>query len=225
MGGRSDLRAIRTIVSKLTPQRVAILRGSGNLSMEEMNSITKSLCDSGVETWTPGFLETVQFIATTEKVKLLIPQILMSGSIAPLHEVDDASGGDQSTKCSVIVIPSECKYFEVKNKSSDGIRAAKVQLKAEAFVTVPTPRLTTNVEYSSSGAVSVGEVLLETLKQRLEDSGISVQYMLGRKGGMLLCDNVVVIRKENENDFIIEGASCRALTAARKALYDCYTFL
>jgi hypothetical protein len=186
-----------------------------------MQSTARSLCDSGVDAWSPGCMETVQFVATAEKVKLLIPQVLMSGSVAALHEVRDAaSNGAQSSACSIVVIPSECKYFEVRNKSSDGIRAARVQLKAGEAAAAESVQ-----DAAPSGAVSVGEVLLETLKQRLEDAGVSVQYKLGKKGGMLLCDNAVVIRKENENDFIIEGASCRALTAARKALYDCYTFL
>lgn len=224
LGGRSDLRAIKTIVSKLAPQRVALLRGSGNASTEEIQSASKALCDSGVEAWAPELMETLKITATTEKVKLLIPQILMSGSALNVNEVNDAVDRDQSSHCSVVVLPPDWKYFEVRNKSSDGIRAAKVLPKSSYEAPVEaTQRLST--VGASPGAVSVGEVLLETLKQRLENNGVSVQYMLGRRGGMLLCDNAVVIRKENENDFIIEGSSCRALTAARKALYDCYTFL
>lgn len=69
------------------------------------------------------------------------------------------------------------------------------------------------------GTISVGEVQLKTLKEALESAGMSVEYRLGTSGSMLVCANQVVIRKDGENDFVIEGPANIAYYEARKILY------
>ena len=69
------------------------------------------------------------------------------------------------------------------------------------------------------GAISVGEVQLKSLKEALESAGMAVEYKLGITGSMLVCTNQVVIRKDGENDFVIEGPPNIAYYEARKILY------
>jgi hypothetical protein len=75
------------------------------------------------------------------------------------------------------------------------------------------------------GALSVGEVLLKTLQTELEKSGVSVEYKLIPGGAILLCAGQVIVRKENENDFIVEGPPCHAYFQTKNAIYRQFAFL
>lgn len=219
-GGRSDIRTLKTIINELTPQHVAILQGSGNISIADRKILSESIAETGIKSKAPDVGEAVSYWTTIEKVKLMIPQTLTSISVGVARDVETSQKASDF-RCTAALIPFNSKFIEVNNKSSDGIRAAKVISK-----TIDTSPSDYSDEHSVSlGAISAGEVLLETIKQRLEAAGVFVEYKLGRKGGMLLCDNVVVVRKENENDVVIEGGQSVALDAARRALYDSYTIL
>lgn len=75
------------------------------------------------------------------------------------------------------------------------------------------------------GAVSVGEVLLKTLQNELEKSGVSVEYKLIPGGAILLCAGQVIVRKENENDFVVEGPPCQAYFQIKNAIYHQFAFI
>lgn len=75
------------------------------------------------------------------------------------------------------------------------------------------------------GAISVGEVLLKTLQTELEKSGVSVEYKLIPGGAILLCAGQVIVRKENENDFVVEGPPCQAYFQIKHAIYRQFAFL
>lgn len=214
MGGRSDSRAIKTLIHKLCPQRVVIMKGGGNVGTEDRQALAKSIRETGIEAWSPEENETVSFVAATEKIKLLIPQSVVMNSVSIEDDFGGAARKASNHRCTAALIHPCSKYKEIRSKVIDGIRTARIVVSSEGRRT------------SSFGPISVGEVLLETLKQRLELAGITVEYKLGRRGGMLICGNAVIIRKENENDFVIEGgAGTDTLAVARKALYEHYTFL
>jgi hypothetical protein len=75
------------------------------------------------------------------------------------------------------------------------------------------------------GAISVGEVLLKTLQAELEKSSVSVEYKLIPGGAILLCAGQVIVRKENENDFVVEGPPCQAYFQIKNAIYRQFAFL
>ena len=75
------------------------------------------------------------------------------------------------------------------------------------------------------GALSVGEVLLHSLKNIIEQYGVSVEFKLTERGAVLVCAGQVVIRKEGDHDFVLEGPPIPAYWEARKALYQHYAFI
>ena len=77
----------------------------------------------------------------------------------------------------------------------------------------------------SVGVVSVGEVLLNNLKQAIELTGVPVEVRLTEKGSVLVCGGQVLIRKDGDNDFVVEGPPSQAYWEARKALYQQYAFV
>jgi Cleavage and polyadenylation factor 2 C-terminal len=52
-----------------------------------------------------------------------------------------------------------------------------------------------------------------------------VEFRLTSAGGVLVCGGQVIIRKEGDNDFVIEGPPTQAYFEARKALYQQYAFV
>ena len=71
----------------------------------------------------------------------------------------------------------------------------------------------------------MGDVLLNNLKHQIEQSGVPVEFRLTSSGGVLICGSQVIVRKDRDNDFVIEGPPVHAYFAARKALYQQYAFV
>lgn len=74
------------------------------------------------------------------------------------------------------------------------------------------------------GAISLGEVTLNQLKQQLEAQGLKVDFNIGSQGGALVCNDQVVVRKEN-NDVVIEGPPVKAYFDTRRVVYQQFAFL
>lgn len=76
------------------------------------------------------------------------------------------------------------------------------------------------------GVVSVGEVQLNSLRLLIEAVGISVEVRNDvSKGAILICDDQVMIRKVNVNDYVIEGPPVPAYYEARRVLYQQFAFV
>ena len=77
------------------------------------------------------------------------------------------------------------------------------------------------------GAVSVGEVTLESLRDRLQELGVEVATEIEDVTPFLLCNGEVRITKDRSsaNGFNVEGPPSPTLYLVRKALYDLYAFI
>lgn len=83
-----------------------------------------------------------------------------------------------------------------------------------------------DIEDPLIGVVSLGEVTLNSLRHLIVNNGINVEFRIdSMKGAILVCDDQVIIRKENTSDFIIEGPPIPAFYEARKALYQQFAFV
>jgi hypothetical protein len=68
--------------------------------------------------------------------------------------------------------------------------------------------------------------MLSSLKQKREQRGMQVEFRLGvGSGGVLICGQQVMVRKENDNDFIVEGPPVPAYFQVRKVLYEHFAFV
>jgi len=81
------------------------------------------------------------------------------------------------------------------------------------------------VDESEVLLVSVGEVLLDSVRQQLDSRGVSTEYHLSSSGGYVLCDGQVLLRKGQENDFLLEGPPTAAFYQTRQALYQQFAFV
>jgi hypothetical protein len=73
------------------------------------------------------------------------------------------------------------------------------------------------------GVVSHGEVTLTMLKTLFELKNIKTN--IGMNGNSLICNDQVIIRKDNNNNFQVEGPPIKAFYDARKILYEQFAFL
>ena len=94
-------------------------------------------------------------------------------------------------------------------------------------------------------AISVGEITLNTLKTHLETLNYNIDFKLTPKGAVLICDNQVIIRKNDDvsrepsrtnvtaggggdvitNDFVLEGPPVKVYWEIKKILYNKFAFI
>lgn len=232
MSGRADLKAIKTLVSKVTPTRLLVLRGDD----ADSNAMLNYAKANGIEGYAPRNRSTVSFEVRSEKLKMQIPQSLLPASMKPVKVFSSATNGLVDTKCSVTALSGLLE--ESKAIQQEGTRLIKYQgASADAEGDGGDPQFQQNYESlalrdqsvvlsdSCIGVVSVGEVTLNSLRQLIEASGTAVEFRIDAQGAVLVCGDQVIIRKENLSDFAIEGPPVPAFYEARRALYQQFAFV
>lgn len=230
LSGRADFKAIKTVISKVTPTRLLILRGND----ADCSSLLTYAKTNGIEGFAPRNRSTVAFEVHSEKLRVQIPQSLMPSSMRAVRLFSSAANALVDTKCSVTAIAGLLE--ESKSLAQEGTRLVKYQGEQEnehmdeenanALLEVPTTRgQKLNLRDGSIGVVSVGEVTLNSLSQLIGASGTSVEFRIDSQGAVLVCGEQVLIRKETSSDFAIEGPPVPAFYEARKALYQQFAFV
>jgi hypothetical protein len=78
----------------------------------------------------------------------------------------------------------------------------------------------------SVGVISFGEVTLTQLKQQLDMIGIKTEFRVGAMGGILVCNEHVIISKDSHNNhFQIEGLPTKTFFDVRRILYQQFAFV
>jgi hypothetical protein len=268
MSGKIDMKGIRTIVNKMNPVRVVILRGSPEQSNALKEQILASQATS-MKTFVsiPRDGEAVTFLAGGDRIKLQVQSDFVVHDMAVVRGATsmEASGqgsessGSNASSVVVQVVPVMGQVSELAASDiiAPGTRVVPLQppaaapaasasdscvdliadagpitaalypysLQATTFIEEHQP----GVASTARGAVSIGEVMLSSLKQKLEQRGVAVEFRLGTGaatgGGVLICGGQVVVRKDNENDFVLEGPPIPAYFLVRKVLYEYFAFI
>lgn len=234
--GRADFKAMKTLTSKLHPSRLVVMRESE----QDSNSLIGFAKSIGIESYSPKNRSSVSFRVQSEKLKMTIPQSLLPTTIKQLKMFSSGSSSLLAdTNSSVSSIPGKVSLANqqvnhegmkvIKYKGIDSV-VLETEEKLEedgkeSEVVNWSDNQALDIQENSIGVVSVGEVNLNSLRQLIEASGSMVEYRLGSSGGMLICGEQVIIRKENNNDFVIEGPPVPAFYHARKALYQQFAFI
>ena len=231
LSGKADLKAIKTVVSKMTPARMIVLRGS-DTDCTSMLAFAKT---NGIEGYVPKSRNTIEFEVRSEKLRVQVPQSLLPSAMRPVKHFLSTTGTLTETKCSVVALRGALE--ESRTMAMEGTRLIKYQgaeesnqeQKEEGTAVVEEITAvrdqTVTLADSCIGVVSVGEVTLNSLKLLIEASGTPVEYRIDSQGALLVCADQVIVRKENLGDFAIEGPPVPAFYAARKALYQQFAFV
>lgn len=242
LGNRADTKAIRTVLGAVSAKKVLVLGGRGH----ESDAVVALVNKLGGDGCAPTNLETVSLAVRGERVRLELPTSLIQQYGKEL--LGDIGLG-RSVTCSIA--PLAGKVGETVTSGRGGLRVARwlggldqdvggglkrnergdvVEGGGEEMEVVDeeydAPLSTDRLGLPLSiGAVSVGEVLLENLRQLVERMGVSTEYRLSASGGLLVCGGQVVLRKEEENDFVLEGPPTAAFYKTRQALYQQFAFV
>ena len=203
------MRAVKTLISKVLPQNVAVLSGSSTTDVSDIIAVADVVGKLNIQSYFAPFMAVLHIQLKSDKLNVIIPQSLVN------DRLKNGSNISSSKTCDLVGF----ELFEVKSSLSDGIRSAKLLINQALDADENESAISSAMNV---GAISEGEVSLETIRARLELAGIRVEY---KRGGTLVCDNAVLVKKENENDFSIEGPSCKALYAAKQALYHHFSFM
>ncbi|KAJ1430040.1 beta-lactamase-like protein [Ochromonadaceae sp. CCMP2298] len=238
--GRADFKAIKTLVKKVTPARLLVLRGRET----DCNALLQFAKQQSIEAFAPSDRTTVSFEVRSEKLRVQVPQSLLPHSLRPVHVFSSSSSALEESKCSVAALAGTVQ--ESRTLAQEGTRLVKYTGSgAEAGAPLPEMEVegegeaeagagevggalrdqSVDLVDTSIGVVSVGEVTLNSLRQLIEAAGVQVEYRIDAQGAVLVCGDQVIIRKENTSDFVIEGPPVPAFYEARKALYQQFAFV
>lgn len=229
LSGRADLKALKTVISKVTPARLLVLRGND----ADCTSLLTYAKANGIEGFAPRNRSTVSFEVRSEKLRVQIPQSLLPSSMRAVRLYSSATNALVDTKCSVTAIAGLLE--ESRSLAQEGTRLVKYQGESQGAGEgeneepnqgeVATRDQKLQLTDGCIGVVSVGEVTLNSLGQLISASGTSVEFRIDSLGAVLVCGDQVLIRKENMSDFAIEGPPVPAFYEARRALYQQFAFV
>lgn len=87
LNGRADLKAIRSLIQKVNPIHVIVLRGNTQV-IEKVTTFAKSLA---IESFYPKNFESIQFEATVDRVKMQISQSLLQANVRTLSSLQQSN--------------------------------------------------------------------------------------------------------------------------------------
>eukprot|EP01041_Mallomonas_annulata_P005678 gene5678-11459_t len=260
LGGRADLKAVRTLLGTISARHVSVLRGKSH----ECDTVAS--CASQLESTTQAMAlnnnEVMQLSERGERVRIELPQSLVQSCGRVVVGENSLSGASKRISCCIASLSGQVgetvtsgqagmrvvRWIENmqgtaanssnSNSNSNSTISADITLNKDVNTALTTTNRMGGVSQMRSasdplmngpslsiGAVSVGEVLLDSLKQHLELSGVTSDYRLASSGGYLVCASQVVLRKEQENEFLLEGAPSAAFFKTRQALYQKFAFI
>jgi hypothetical protein len=264
LSGRTDVKALKTLVSKVAPTRLIVLRASAEdraalhaharaLGVDVMggSEVTGSLAEPN----TGKNSATVSFRVLADRLRAQLPTSLLPGTGRTVRGSGSSAGatGSSESGCKVSMLVGPVKELavstvaglrtvrlqpqidrakEAKDVAMDGTadeddadqeigassEGERTQILLEDFSPL-------DIGKSLSQSLSVGEVPLNSIKQQMETRGLGVDFRIGTEGGALVCGSQVIVKKEGDNDFVIEGPPVKAFYDARKALYDHFAFV
>ena len=209
---RSD-RIKLMIPQSLLPSTVKLVRGA-----DDLNCSVFTLAGSAapLKYSVLDGVRLLRFMGKVEAPTAQVPQVYRDlKSIATAD--DDVAGVEES------LVPATDEQegdIEIGVLEEDPTEVSLLQELAAADNDTSAPSL--QFEDIGLGAVSVGEVQLKALKGALEARGVPVEFRLGLG---LVCGAQVIIRKDNENDFILEGPPSTTFFEARKILYEQFALI
>jgi hypothetical protein len=219
LGGRLDFKGIKSILKKLTPGRLCLVRGSES-DCNAMVVLAKS-CDIS-DVYAPHNRQRAEFLVTMQKLQLRIPRKYVPTNMKTIKAVTSSSTSESSlTTCTVCLL--EGKVSTAESQVVRYMGQPTIDEDVEAGVAIGTSN-ELKIENETVGVISMGEVAFSTLKRQLEAVGMETEIRLVASGTVLVCADQVLIRKDN-NNFTIEGPPVPAFFEARKALYQQFAFI
>jgi cleavage and polyadenylation specificity factor subunit 2 len=213
--GRSDGESIKKILTQIKPRQLILVHGT--------EAATKSLADyckdvvSG-KVLVPQMGEVVD--ATTESH---IFQVKLKDSVVSALSFSRAEDAELAWIDAWIDLSKAKTDTSVMFESGDEHRKKAMDVDAEDEGTELVPQLMPMLSHQVPGhkAVFINEPKLSDFKQVLIREGIVAEF----SGGVLICNNVVAVRRNEAGRMQLEGCICEDFYKVRTLLYSQYAIV
>jgi len=195
MEGRSDGRSVQNLLAKVAPRRLVLVHGGASDTRHLEQFARKSKCHQ-VYTPCPGEAVHISLDNTTIEAKLQEGLFRMA---------DFQSVGSY-----------EVAAIEAKMERQNDYNNIPVlhPLSDDEDTPQRTPVF-----------LRVGDIVLPALKAQLIEAGISAQFKGDMRGGKLICNGSVVVKKTENNRVLIEGPLCDDYFTVRSVIYSQFTVI
>ncbi|XP_074663107.1 cleavage and polyadenylation specificity factor subunit 2-like [Tubulanus polymorphus] len=220
--GRSDGESIKKILNQIKPKQVVIVRGNPDATeaLAEFCRSTPGLLQGGA--FTPALHETVD--ATTEG---FIFQVKLKDSLVSalqIYRAKDIELAWVDAKLDVTIAKTDtsAKYEAEDGEFDDSnSKQAKTSEEDDEDDIMPTLLPLPYSEIPGHMAVFINEPKLSDLKTVMVRAGIQAEF----SGGVLICNNIVAIRRNETGRIQLEGCISDDYYKVRDILYDQYAIV
>lgn len=213
--GRSDGRSVRNIITNIAPRKLILVHGEEQARQE----LQRDLC-SGDNS------RTIETVLVAEHGKELdvttdtsIWKVELKDALMQTLDFTEVDGYEVTYLDALVSLPSTADGDTVMAEAD-----AVVKEEDSASISFLSPV----EEHRVPGheAVFVGDLLLKEFKRVLAEHNISVAF---QKGGVLLCNEVIKVRKvgkaAGQTEFEVEGPLCDEYYFVRELLYNQFCLL
>lgn len=223
--GRMDFKAFKALLTRVTPNKLLVIKGAE----EDFSSVMAHCKTNGIECYAPQNRHSVTFSMHADHLQIHIPHHLL-----PKHYAKFTKSATSSLAGDCTVYSLQGEVMLTAQSWSAGSQEGSRLLRYQGVKGVENEQEDDNeqdlfkqllqLEEERLGAVSVGEVTLNQLKQAYEAIGMKAEFHIGSQGGVLMINDQVILRKEN-NNFVIEGPPIKTYYDVRRVLYQQCAFL
>ncbi|XP_055042237.1 cleavage and polyadenylation specificity factor subunit 2 [Misgurnus anguillicaudatus] len=245
--GRSDGDSIKKIINQMKPRQLIIVHGPPEASQDLADSC-KAFSGKDIKVYTPKLHETVDGTSETHIYQVRLKDSLVSslqfckakdtelawidgvldmrvekvdtGVIAEVGDVkDEGEDGDQAMDVSADLMTepsSAANQRAMKTLFGEDER----EISEESDV-IPTLEPLPAHEVPGHQSVFINEPRLSDFKQVLLREGIQAEFV----GGVLVCNNLVAVRRTEAGRICLEGCHCDDYYRIRQLLYQQYAVI
>ncbi|XP_026691028.2 cleavage and polyadenylation specificity factor subunit 2-like [Ciona intestinalis] len=234
--GRSDGESMLKIIQQIKPREVIVVRADTKTTKYYAEAIRKALTSSGVEVFTPAVNEVVD---TTKERHIY--QVKLKDSLVGTLRFSNARDSeicwiDAKVDCSENVndsskVLTDSQIREAKESAAkeefamdhDGEDVIASQKSSNAINTqvaniIPSLEPLSIEDTPGHQTCFINELRLSDFKQVLTKEGYQAEFI----GGVLVCNNMLAIRRNQQGHIDLEGTLTEEYYAIRDLLYQQY---
>lgn len=242
--GRSDGDSIKKIINQMKPRQLVIVHGPPEASLDLAESC-KAFSGKDIKVYTPKLQETVDATSETHIYQVRLKDSLVSSlqfykakdtelawidGVLDMRVIKVDTGvvveeGEMNEEAEEGELPMEVTSSLTADHSAVAQQRAMKSLfgeddkeVSEESDVIPTLEPLTSQEIPGHQSVFINEPRLSDFKQVLLREGIQAEFV----GGVLVCNNLVAVRRTEAGRIGLEGCLCDDYYKIRDLLYQQY---
>ncbi|EDO46395.1 predicted protein [Nematostella vectensis] len=212
--GRSDGESIKRILNLVNPRKLVLVHGDSKSTQHLADYCQSSSSIQVSQVFTPAVGETVEATGERHIYQVKLRDALVSS--LQFAQARDAELAWIDGQLDMKLAPA--------NQDLMGDKPGEEKMETdqdEALDTVPVLEQNTSSKIAGHVSVFINEPRLSDFKQVLNKAGIQAEFA----GGVLICNNVVCVRRNETGRVGLEGTVCEDYYTIRDLLYSQYAIV